>query len=391
MPPGPTNLSRRVMEAAMSNSIRIFSTMLLAGFLLTCAPVGGAQAFGESVTQRGHVQEDLYLAGSSVTVAAQAEGDVSAAGGRVTIENSVNNDVMAVGGTVELRARVRDDARLAGGEVTVAGDIGDELLAAGGTVVITPDARVGGRAWLAGGTLEIDGHVAKSLKAAGGTIVIGGEIMGDADVVGEHIEIAPSAIIHGHLNYRSPNEARIDPGARIIGAVIMTPLKSPSAAARSAHVGAFVFKLLALFVTTMVLVLLFPAFSTSAARGMREAPWVALGLGVAVLASGPLVVILLMVTLIGIWLGLIVLGLYLALLLLGYLTGVLFLADTGLERVRRGAEPGNAWRLAAIAVVLVALGLLRPIPLLGGLIGLLLLLFGLGALTRALWRHYSST
>jgi cytoskeletal protein CcmA (bactofilin family) len=218
-PQAVTHVSLSFMEAAMSNSLRIFSMALLAGFLLACIPVAGAQTFGESVTQRGRVQEDLYLAGSSVTVAAQAEGDVSAAGGRVTIENSVNNDVMAVGGTVELRAKVKDDARLVGGEVTVAGDVGDELLVAGGTVVITPDARIGGRAWLAGGTLEIDGRVAKSLKAAGGTIVIGGEIMGDADVVGEHIEVAPGAIIHGHLNYRSPNEAKIDPGARIIGAV----------------------------------------------------------------------------------------------------------------------------------------------------------------------------
>ena len=374
----------------MPDYTRIFSTALLAGFLLTCAPVVDAQTFGESVTQRGHVQEDLYLAGSSVTVDAQAEGDVSVAGGRVTIENNINNDVMAVGGTVELRAKVKDDARLAGGEVTVAGDIGDELLAVGGTVVVTPEARIGGRAWLAGGTLEIDGRVAKSLKAAGNKIVIGGEIMGDADVVGEHIEIAPGAIIHGHLNYRSPNQAKIDPGARIVGAVIMTPLEAPPAAARGAHVGGFVFKLLALFVTATVLVLLFPTFSTRAARGVRKAPWVALGLGLAVLASGPLVIVVLMLTLIGIWLALIVLALYLVLLLLGYLTAVLFLADAGLARLRRAEEPSPGWRLTAIAVTLLVLGLLRLIPLLGGLIGFLLLLFGLGALTRALWRHYRS-
>ena len=372
----------------MPDYTRIFSTALLAAFLLTCTPVVGAQTFGESVTQRGRVQEDLYLAGSSVTVDAQAEGDVSAAGGRVTIDNSVNNDVMAVGGTVELRARVKDDARLAGGQVTVAGNIGDELLAVGGTVTLTPEARIGGRAWLAGGTLEINGRVAKSLKAAGGTIVIGGEIMGDADLVGEHIEVAPGAIIHGHLNYRSPNEAKIDPGARIVGGVIMTPLEAPPTAARGVHVGGFVFRLLALFVTATVLLLLFPGFATNAARGVREAPWAVLGLGLAVLATGPLVIVVLMLTLIGIWLALIALALYLVLLLLGYLTAVLFLADAGLARIRGAAESKPGWRLAAIAVTLLVLGLLRLVPLLGGLLGFLLLVFGLGALTRALWRHY---
>lgn len=374
----------------MPDYTRVFSTALLAGFLLTWTSVVGARTFGESVTQHGHVQEDLYLAGSNVTVDAEAEGDVSAAGGRVTIENSVNNDVMAVGGTVELRARVKDDARLAGGEVVVSGNIGDELLAAGGTVVVTPDARIGGRAWLAGGTVEFDGRVAKSLRAAGGTIMIGGEVLGDADLVGEHIEIAKGAIIRGHLNYRSPNEARIDPGARILGAVVVTPIEAPRAATRTAHVGGFVFKLLALFVTATVLMLLFPDFSTSAARGVRQAPWVALGLGLAVLAAGPLVILVLMLTLIGIWLGLIVLALYLVLLLLGYLTAVLFLADAGLARLRRAEEPSPGWRLAALAVTLLVLGLLRLLPALGCLLGLLLLVFGLGALTRALWRRYSN-
>jgi hypothetical protein len=170
----------------------------------------------------------------------------------------------------------------------------------------------------------------------------------------------------------------------------MTPFEARPAAARGAHIAGFVFKLLALFVTATVLVMLFPRFSTSAARGIRKAPWVALGLGLAVLTSGPLLVILLMITLIGIWLGLIVLAAYLVLLLLGYLTGVLFLADAGLARVRRAEEPGAGWRLTAIAVTLLVLGLLRLIPLLGGLIGFLLLLFGLGALTRAFWRRYSN-
>jgi cytoskeletal protein CcmA (bactofilin family) len=374
----------------MPNFLRFFYLVLLATVLLTSAPVAGAQTFGETVTQRGRVQEDLYLAGSTVTVAADVEGDVSAAGGRVTIENTVNNDVMAAGGTVELRAKVKDDARLAGGEVTVAGDIGDELLAAGGTIVVTPDARIGGRAWLAGSRVEFDGRVAKSLKAAGGTIVIGGEVMGDADLIGEHIEIAPSAIIHGHLNYRSPNEAKIDSGARILGAVTMIPMEKPHGAERAAHAGGFVFMLVALFVTSAVLILIFPDFSATAARGVRKAPWVALGLGLAVLAGGPLVVLVLMLTLVGVWLGLIVLAVYLVMLLLGYLTAVLFLADAGLARVRQGETPSPGWRLVALAVTLLVLGLLRLVPVLGCLIGFLVLVFGLGALTRAIWRRYRS-
>jgi cytoskeletal protein CcmA (bactofilin family) len=360
------------------------------GCLFAAGPLlAAAQQFGESVIQRGHAQEDLYLGGGSVRVLGQVDGDVSAAGGRVSIEDTVNGDVFAFGGSVDLRATVKDDARVAGGDVTVHGTIGDDLLAAGGTVRVAPEARIGGRAWLAGGTLEIAGRVGKGLKAAGGEIVVAGEILGDAELVGEHIEIRPGAIIHGQLYYRSPNEVRIDPGARVLGAVVQLPLETPPATP-AGHTGARVFMLLSLLLTASVLFVLFPNFSLVAARSVRAAPWQALGLGLAVLASVPLVVILLLASVVGLWLGLMTLVLYFVLLLLGYLTGVLFVADAGLQRLQRPAAPGKAWMIGALAATLVALALLRLLPVIGALAAFALLLFGLGALTRALWRRYTS-
>ena len=64
---------------------RFFSALFL-GCVLAAAPLLAAgQQFGESVIQRGHVQEDVYLIGGSVRVMGQVDGDVSAAGGRVSI------------------------------------------------------------------------------------------------------------------------------------------------------------------------------------------------------------------------------------------------------------------------------------------------------------------
>jgi hypothetical protein len=368
---------------------RWFPSLVLAGLLAAGAQLALAQQFGESVIQRGHAHEDLYLGGGSVRVLGQVDGDVSAAGGRVSIEDTVSGDVLAFGGSVDLRSAVQDDARVAGGDVAVHGTIGDDLLAAGGSVRIAPEARIGGRAWLAGGTLEIAGRVGKSLKAAGGEIVIAGEILGDANLVGEHIELRPGAIIHGHLTYRSPNAASIDPGARVLGSVVQLPLEAP-AVTQAGHAAGCVFMLLSLLVTACVLFLLFPNFSLVAARSVRTAPWQALGLGLAVLASVPLVVVLLLASVVGLWLGLMTLVLYFVLLLLGYLAGVLFVADAGLQRLRRQEAPSKAWMIGALATTLLALALLRLLPVLGALAAFVLLLFGLGALTRTLWQRYHS-
>jgi len=347
-----------------------------------------AQQWGETVNVRGPVKEDLYLAGGQVDVAGGVEGDVSAAGGRITIDDNVAGDVAAFGGTVHVNASVTDDMRLTGGEVTVSGQAGDDLLAAGGTVTVAPGSRIRGRAWLAGGRVEMAGRVGKELRAAGGEIVISGEVQGDVELIGESIEIRPEAVIRGQLRYRSPNTARIDPAARITGPVIASAIEMPRAGA--GHTGGRVFITLSMIVTAAVFVLLFPGFSVSTARRVRVTPWPNLGIGFAILAIGPLVVILLLASVLGLWLGLIALALYLVLLLLGYLTGVLFLADTALQKWRPTGNHERWWVIGALAIVLVLLALLRLIPVLGGLLSFVLMLFGLGALGRTLWSQYAA-
>lgn len=365
--------------------------LLLRVLCLLCVavpPLAHGQQWGEIVSLRGPIKEDLYLAGGQVEVSGRVDGDVSAAGGRITIDDSVTGDVAVFGGTVHLRARVQDDARLTAGEVTVSGQVGDDLLAAGGNVTLSPETRIGGRAWLAGGRVEVGGRIGKGLKAAGGEIVIAGEILGDAELLGETIVIHPGTIIHGQLRYHSPNEAKIDPGARILGSVVAAPLDARPP--RAGHTGGRVFMVLSLLVCAALLYLLFPAFSLATARGVRAVPWANLGLGFAVLAAGPLVVLLLLVSLLGLWLGLIVLALYLTLLLLGYLTGVLFIADWGLQLARRADDHGRWSMIGAIAAALIVLTLLRLVPVVGALASFALMLLGLGALTRALWRRYTS-
>ncbi len=362
---------------------------LLAVLASASALPSSAQQFGESVTQRGVVTEDLYLAGGRVTVSAKVAGDVTAAGARVAIEDTVDGDILIFGGSVDMRARVRDDARIGGGEINVRGTVGDDLLAAGGSVVIAPETVIGGRAWLAGGALDIAGRIGKGLKAAGGEIIIAGEIFGDAELIGETIELRPGAKIHGQLNYRSPNPLKISPDAEVLGAVIRQPLDMQRHEDR--HGGARVFMLLSLFTAAVVLWLLFPRFAPATAQGVREAPWRSLGLGLAVLAGGPLLIVLLLASVLGLWLGLLTLIVYLALLLLGYLTGILFVADTGLRQLRRQKPPTRGWTITAIGVTLVVLTLLRLIPVIGGIAMFALLLFGLGALSHALWRGYNGS
>lgn len=362
-----------------------FLLSLLAVLSSVGVPPALAQQAGPTVIQRGEIREDSYLAGGTVYGLASVRGDLTAAGGQVTIENEVTGDVLAAGGSVTVRARVGDDVRAGGGNVTLAGEIGDDAIAAGGSVMLAPGAAVGGRAWFAGGNIEVHGKVAKTLRAAGGHITIGGDIGGDAELAGERIDIGPGAVIHGNLHYRSRHEARIDSGAKIIGTITREELPVRAGGAAFARLGFIA----SLMLAAIVLYLLFPNASLSAARAMRDAPWKSLGLGLALLVGIPLVIVLLFVTLLGVWLALSLLALYLVFLLLGYLTGVLCLGDIGLGLiVPKKKKPTRAWRALSIVAVLVALWVIGFIPVLRGLVGFAVLLFGLGGLALFLARGY---
>jgi len=370
------------MERHVTHQLLI--TLLL---LLFTPAVLSVQETGETVLQRGPVSEDLYVAGGRVDVLAEIDGDVIAAGGRVDIDSQVMGDVMVIGGSISVRGRVSDDVRVAGGEVMINAAIGDGVVAAGGNVLLAPAATVGGDALLSGGRVEVAGEVQGDLGVAGGQLVISGLINGDVELTGRDIAIGADAVIKGDLTYRSPHLAEIHPQARIGGTVshIATPVPGAGEIVGCVLVVGLLLWL-SLALTGIVLYLLFPRELLSAANAAGEAPLQALGLGLAVFAATPLVGIMLLSTGLGWLLAWLLMTVYALLLLIGFIVGVLFLGDATLQRMRPGQAPSRLRQSLAFMVLLLATLIVALIPLLGWLLVLLLLLFGVGGTTLRLYR-----
>lgn len=374
----------------MSPIFRVSRIALLAAlFIALPASLLFAQDAGERVVKSGTIEDDIYLAGGEVELLATVNGDVVVAGGQLNLEGDINGDVTAAGGMLMLRSAVADDARLAGGNVQVRGAVGDDVIAAGGRVLLGPNARVGGRAWLSGGDIRVDGDVGQELRAAGGRVTITGKVQGDVFVQAEEIAIGPTAVIMGELHTKGPREARIADGARIDGEVSHTPVEVPVAPMVASLIGAALVVLLSLIITGVVLYLIFPNFAARCTQSLRDTPWPCLGIGVAVFAATPVVILVLLVTAVGVWLALLLLAAYVILLLLGYLTGALFVGEAGLRLIGKN-EPSKAWRATGLAVALLVLIIVGLIPLLGGLIAWLVSLAGMGALGRQMHMAYKS-
>jgi hypothetical protein len=324
------------------------------------------------------VEGDAFLAGGRVAIATEVRGDLIAAGGELSLGGAVDDDLYAAGGNVQLDAIVKGNARVAGGDVTV------------GSATV-----VAGALSLTGGRVQFDGNTHEHLQATGGSVRLNGEVHGDVEVRSEELLIGPTTRIGGKLTYRGPVAPTVPEGAVVAGGIDFRESRaghffngrgSHRPVHEATHTVGSVLWFLGVFVAAALFLLVFPRFARDAASAVGRKPLQSVGLGLAVAACVPFVAVVLLITVIGIPLALLLVPIYLLTLFLGWATTALFLAQRGTEALRPGRVPALAGQLAALFLALVALWLVGKIPLVGGLITLLALLAGIGALVWQAWQ-----
>lgn len=328
---------------------------------------------GETLVERGNIDDDFYAAGSVVDLDAEVAGDVIVAGGELFIGHQVAGDVIAAGGRLKIRGDVVDDVRVAGGEIDIDAVIGDDLAVAGGSITLSPGSRVGGQAWLAGGEVHMAGTIDGNLKISGGTIRLAGTVHGDVELEGGEIEILDSAQIDGALEYQSPRQAETDPAASIGGQVTHDDVGW-----NYADRGYGLFFAITLIVASVLFYLFFPNYTQASVRRVASDPWASLGIGFVFVVVTPLLGMMLMLIVVGLWVGLCLLAMYGVALLSGFLVACFFVAERA-ARLFKQDITSTGRRLISVVIAILVLGLVQTIPLIGGLILFLLLLFGLGA------------
>jgi cytoskeletal protein CcmA (bactofilin family) len=360
--------------------------LLSLGFLLALPfPTFATMDASEVVTQHGTVNDDYYAAGNKVDVDADIAGDLVAAGGDLFIGHRIQADVMAAGGTINLRGEVGDDVRVGGGEITLDANIGDDLIAAGGEIKVASGAIVGGGTWLAGGDVFLDGTFNNDLHVSAGNVQISGTIHGNVTVESGELHILKNAVIDGSLHYKSPHKATISPDAKITGTVTYEKAKW-----EHHHRGYGVFFMVSMVGASIVLFLLFPGFTVSAAHRISSQSWNSLGLGFLLLIVTPIIAVLLISIILGAWVGLSIMALYFVALLIGFIISGFFLADWG-ARLFRKEISSRGGRILSVAIVIILLGLIQLIPVIGGLLIFVLLLFGLGAVALQVYNNYKQS
>ena len=321
-----------------------------------------------SVLEDETVPDDLYASGGRVDVAGGVGGDLVAAGGAVNVGGTVEGDVLAAGGQIMIAGEVGGDARVAGGDVRLEGSVAEDVLVTGGTVIIAEGAEVGGDLVFSGGQMTVDGRVDGDVLGGAGNYSRDGSIGGSEQVSSGRPEAGPPSF-----------------GDRVLGAVR---------------------RYVAVLAVGALLLWLAPRLLRGSAVQARAGPLPSLGVG-ALGALGYVVlviVILLAAVLLAIVVGLLGLGslaatigiaalLAIAVVTFGFAIVTAFIADAIVGLVAGGLlwrsnDDGARGRdIAALALGVALIVIVTAIPILGGIIKLLVVLVGLGALLLAFRRR----
>jgi cytoskeletal protein CcmA (bactofilin family) len=374
------------------NLLRIATSVMSALFGVVACLSGPYLAWAEESSERSkwrelvvlrageEVQGDYFAFGPHVEISGTVHGDVYAAGGEVLMDGVVDGDLIVAGGAVTVSGEVTQDIRIAGGNVTLSGEIYRNATIAGADVHVIESAHVTGNLLAAAGNLVVGGLIDGDVRIGAGKVTLSNETGGDLVVAAAAIRLTSNASVGKDFRYWSDDDPSIDEGATILGTV--TKRQIPEVVkGEEFRRGLAGMKLVAgtvSVVSTLLLGLLllriYPVFSRRVAATIQEQPWVTLGVGGALLAGVPLLILLCMVTVLGIPIGLVLGGMFLVTMYLGRVFVMLWAGQRLLGLMRD--SPSVVW---AFVTGLIAYFTVSLIPLIGGLVTLLTMVTGLGA------------
>lgn len=348
---------------------RLFITLALVALALAVLPAAafaGTDTAGnvlatDNDSNPSGVEGDLYWAGQNLNLDdASIDRDIIAAGETLSIRDCT------VGGAVRLAARTIDIAKTTiDGSVTVAGQ----------HVVLNADSTAS-CFYAMGETVALRGSV-KSAALAGDTVTIDGTVDGDVEVWADKLVLGKNARITGTVNAHVSEDPERAAGAEV-GALKIDRTENEDTSTVNDIIGGIVAAALSTCFVALLLELVFPRATASAAGMLHQRPtplWVSGLLGTVAIVPAVLLLIISIA------------GLSLAGTLLCAVIGIALVstAFAGCAVARMVGHNQNRYAMAAVGGIIA--GVLTAIPLVGDFISGVAFVFTLGYVIQITWRN----
>ena len=339
-------------------NIKRFLTLILALFLFVPSTYAVSISDLANADDTLKLEKNLYgtsfSAGNTVNISSKIEG-ISFVAGNIVNDSSESDYLFEAGNFIDIKEMSTKDAFIAGNQINI----------------VTNDIKRD--AYVVGSTITIDGKIGRNLYASAEKIVLKGKIKGNVTLEAKEIEILNTAVIEGTLKY--DDEAKV----KISKTAIINERKTYSTNAKK-DLNAFVdysMEFLSSYGNVLIfglilMLLMRKVFDKIDAEKMDSSSVIkTIGFGFISLIAIPFVAIIFMMTGVGVATS------FIALILFGitvYASSIVTAYYFGKKLLNSKID--NDYLLFTLS--LLALKLIMVIPIIGGLVSLFSLLFGLG-------------
>ena len=364
--------------------------LLLLLVLITLIP-GLVYASATESTNRVYVSPEqtlegaTFLSGHQIQVDGIIDGDLYAVGQDVIINGQVRGDIIAAAQTISILSPIEGNLRLAGQTVRISKPVSGSATIASQVLSLDTEGRIGRDLVFGANTVNISGEIARNIYGGASILNLSGNIGNTVHLYGvQQLNLLDGAMVGGDLIYSSEQKAYISPNASLIGnerwqEIKPVPDLKPTHALPWSLATLYLLSLAGLLIVYWVFRLWKKESWDYLATPATAQPWSSFGIGLLTLLATPILFVLLLITVIGIPLGIILILAYGVFLYLSTL--IVSQSLTQRLRTRFNYRGHDFW---PFMIILIILTLVTKIPLIGWLIGLIVLSLGLGSSLKAI-------
>ncbi|MEI6835287.1 MAG: hypothetical protein WCK59_00440 [Candidatus Falkowbacteria bacterium] len=374
---------------------KLFIVLALAIFL--AVPLSASYAFEVKVDNSVKLNKEeiadgnVYASCSDMTIDGTVNGDLIALCKNITVNGTVNGDLIAFSNNITVNGEIKGSARIAGTNLNINGQIDHNVNAFGTEINLSPNSKVGWDVLIAGVNGVFNGIISGNLHGYISAAKISGKIGKNINLKinpestssGQGgLLITKDAVVAGGLTYSANQVAKIESPSSIVGAIVRQEVKNKEASPVAALSKIF-YKLAALFLIGLVILSLNKKVIYKASNNLEKKYWQSALIGLVILIAAPLVIIFFIFTVIGIPLSLMLLATYLIALFLSIIVSSFFVGELLFKRIFK--KTLNIFLVLIIGLLIFVLA--AAIPVVGGLITLLFIIYGLGAIFLTIKNH----
>ena len=359
------------------------------GVLMAVATPASATEFRKSDTvnvKKGEViKGDLFATGEHIRIDGEVDGDVYAFAHQVDVTGHINGDLICFAQAVRVSGTIDGNLRTGANNVTITGSVERNVTSWSETLNLDSNGKIGRSLTGGGETLTLDGKIGRDFLGFADSTSISGFIGGSVREQGKSLSIVSGAEIDGKTSFKGQKEPSVASDAKLASPVEFTKMEHK----REERTGGYyLWRIIwtgTFILFGLVLASLMPKFAleTVDSAGHIGASF---GLGVLVFFGVAIASIIACITIVGMLVGI---SSFMLWLLMLFAAEVVVGGIVGQWIMGRDDE---FWPFFLRVVVgIAAVRVVTSLPFVGHWAGFVVTLWGMGAISLALYRRLQPT